>query len=44
MGPDTTYMGEHENPIFDMRDYQPEEADGKVVHFFACQTDCWTWV
>ena len=37
-GTDTTYMGENYNPIFDIGSYQPEESDGKVVHFFACQT------
>lgn len=25
-------------PIFDIGNYQPEEPNGKVVHFFACQT------
>ncbi len=33
-----TYMGEHCNPIFDIGNYQPQESDSKVVHFFACQT------
>ena len=37
-GTDTTYMGEHCNPIFDIRNYQSEELRNKVVHFFACQT------
>jgi len=37
-GTNTTYMGEHYNPIFHIGRYQPEESDGKVVHFFACQT------
>lgn len=34
----TTYMGQHFDPIFDIGNYQPQEPDGKVVHFFACQT------
>lgn len=34
----TTYMGEYCNPIFDVGNYQPEESDNKIVHFFACQT------
>ena len=34
----TTYMGEDCNPIFDIGNYQPQESDSKVVHFFACQT------
>ena len=37
-GTDTTYMGEHCNPIFDMGNSQFEELRNKVVHFFACQT------
>ena len=34
----TTYMGQHYDPIFHIGNYQPEEPNGKVVHFFACQT------
>lgn len=37
-GTDTTYMGENDNPIFDIGKYQPEESNNKIVHFFACQT------
>lgn len=37
-GTDTTYMGEHCNPIFDIGNYQSEELRNKAVHFFACQT------
>ena len=34
----TTYMGEDDDPIFDMGNYQPKEPNGKIVHFSACQT------
>ena len=34
----TTYMGEYCNPIFDIGEYQANELDNKVAHFFACQT------
>ena len=37
-GTDTTYMGEHYDPIFDVGNYQSGESHNKVVHFFACQT------
>lgn len=37
-GIDTTYMGEHYDPIFEIGNYQSEELENKVVHFFACQT------
>lgn len=37
-GTDTTYMGQHCKPIFDIDKYQPEELENKIVHFFACQT------
>ena len=34
----TTYMGENDDPIFDIGNYRPEESKGKIVHFSACQT------
>jgi len=34
----TTYTGDQYDPIFDVGNYQPEESDGKVVHFLSCQT------
>lgn len=37
-GTATTYMGEFCNPIFDIDKYKPKEPDGKVIHFFTCQT------
>ena len=37
-GTDTTYIGENCKPIFEIANYQPKEVEGKIVHFFACQT------
>jgi hypothetical protein len=37
-GSQTTYTGDHGDYIFSVGEYQPEEADGKVVHFLSCQT------
>ena len=34
----TTYMGENDEPIFDIGNYRPKESKGKIVHFSACQT------
>ena len=34
----TTYTGYYFEPIFEVGNYQQEEADSKVVHFLSCQT------
>ncbi len=34
----STYTGDHYDPIFDVGNYQPDEAQGKLVHFLSCQT------
>lgn len=37
-GTNITYTGDGNFPVFQVGDYQPEEADGKIVHFLSCQT------
>lgn len=32
------YTGHHGDPIFQVGQYQPQEASGKIVHFLSCQT------
>jgi hypothetical protein len=34
----TSYTGDHYDPIFEVGNYHPDEAKGKVVHFLSCQT------